>query len=196
MGSQWSRDSTYTRAVKEGYRSRAAFKLIEIQARFGVIHDGDTVVDLGASPGSWLQVVNELTSGKILGVDLNPIAPLDGVTTLIADLTDPELPAKLLDIVGEVNVVVSDASPKISGQKSYDQARAIALGEEALCIAQKTLKTGGDFVVKSFQGGDFPELIAMVRPQFRLVKAYRTSTSRKGSSEVYIIAKYFIGRDR
>jgi len=89
MGSQWSRDSVYVRAIREGYRSRAAFKLKEIVERFNLIRDSDNVLDLGAAPGSWLQVTRSITRGKVLGIDLAPIAPLEGVTTLVGDLTDP-----------------------------------------------------------------------------------------------------------
>ena len=92
MGSQWGKDSAYLRAMKEGYRSRAAYKLRDIQDRYRIIRDDDNVVDLGAAPGSWLQVERTLTQGKVLGIDLNPIPPLEGVDTLVTDMTDPELP--------------------------------------------------------------------------------------------------------
>jgi len=124
MGSQWSRDSVYVRAIREGYRSRAAFKLKEIVERFHFIRDSDNVLDLGAAPGSWLQVTRSITRGKVLGIDLAPIAPLEGVTTLVGDLTDPSMREEALSILGTVNIVLSDASPRLSGNRSYDQARA------------------------------------------------------------------------
>jgi 23S rRNA (uridine2552-2'-O)-methyltransferase len=193
MGSQWGKDSAYLRAMKEGYRSRAAFKLKDIQDRYRIIRDDDNVVDLGAAPGSWLQVERGLTHGKVLGIDLNPIPPLDGVETMVADMSDPELLEKVRKMLGIVNVVVSDAAPKLSGHKSYDQARAVELGEIALEFACKVLKPGGNFVVKSFQGQDFSGLLDRVKDHFLSVKGYRTKTSRKGSAEVYIVAKYFVG---
>lgn len=193
MGSQWGKDSAYLRAMKEGYRSRAAFKLKDLQDRYQFIRDDDNVVDLGAAPGSWLQVERGLTHGKVLGIDLNPIPPLEGVETMVADMCDPELPEKVKGMLGIVNVVVSDASPKLSGHKSYDQARAVELGEIALDFACKVLKPGGNFVVKSFQGQDFTGLLDRVKDHFLSVKAYRSRSSRKGSAEVYIVAKYFVG---
>jgi 23S rRNA (uridine2552-2'-O)-methyltransferase len=192
MGSQWGRDSAYTRALREGYRSRAAYKLIEIQDRYHIIREYDNVVDLGAAPGSWLQVTRGLTRGTVLGIDLSPVAPLDGVQTLVADFTDPSLPGQVRLMLGTVNVVLSDAAPRLSGQKSYDQARAIALGEEALAFACRVLKPGGNFLVKTFQGKDFNRFLADIRDHFLSVRTYRSRTTRKGSSEIYIIAKNFV----
>lgn len=194
MGSQWGRDGAYSRAIREGYRSRAAYKLIEVQERYHLIRGSDNVVDLGAAPGSWLQVVREITGGMVLGIDLSPIAPLDGVRTISADFTDQSLPQEVESLLGTVNVVLSDASPKLSGQRSYDQARSIALGEEALAFARRVLKPGGNFLVKSFQGEDFNRLLERVRDHFLSVRVYRTRTTRKGSSEVYIIAKHFVSQ--
>lgn len=193
MGSQWGRDRTYLRAVREGYRSRAAYKLREIQERFRVIRDNDNVLDLGAAPGSWLQVARSLTGGKVVGIDLSPIAPLEGVTTIMADLTNPSLWREVSALMGIVNVVVSDAAPKLSGHRSYDQARSIELGEQALAFACNVLKPGGNLVMKSFQGEDFDHLLNEVKQYFLSVKTYRSNASRKGSSEVYIIAKNFAG---
>ncbi len=193
MGSQWSRDKVYIRARHEGFRSRASFKLIEIQEKFAIIRRDDNIIDLGAAPGSWLQVLRTLTDGRVLGIDINPIAVLDGIETIEGDLTEPAIQQRAQEMLGTVSVVVCDASPKLSGHKSYDQARAIALGEEALGFACNVLKSGGNFVIKSFQGADFPELLAMVREHFHSVKTFSTKSSRKGSTEIYIIAKNFKG---
>ena len=193
MGSQWGRDRTYLRAVREGYRSRAAYKLREIQERHRLIRDDDNILDLGAAPGSWLQVARSLTRGVVVGVDLSPIAPLDGVTTISSDLTDPALLNEVKKLMDIVNVVISDAAPKLSGHRSYDQARAIGLGEHVLAVACDVLKPGGNFLVKSFQGEDFQSLLNDVRQYFLSVKTYRCKASRRGSSEVYIIAKNFVG---
>jgi 23S rRNA (uridine2552-2'-O)-methyltransferase len=192
MGSHWGKDAAYTRAVKEGYRSRAAYKLIEIQDRYHLVRETDNVVDLGAAPGSWLQVVRGITRGNVLGIDLSPIAPIDGVKTLIADITDKSLPGEVMFLLGTVNVVISDAAPKLSGHKSYDQARSMALGEEALAFACEVLKPGGNFLVKAFQGEDFNRFLERVRDCFLSVRTYRSRTTRKGSSEIYIIAKNFV----
>jgi len=193
MGSQWSRDSVYVRAIREGYRSRAAFKLKEIVERFHFIRDSDNVLDLGAAPGSWLQVTRSITRGKVLGIDLAPIAPLEGVTTLVGDLTDPLMREEARSILGTVNIVLSDASPRLSGNRSYDQARAIGLGEDALSFACLVLKPGGNLVMKSFQGEDFSELLDETRQHFHSVRTFRCRASRKGSSEIYIVARNFAG---
>ncbi|MFA5294661.1 MAG: RlmE family RNA methyltransferase [Methanoregulaceae archaeon] len=192
MGSQWTKDNSYVRAMREGYRSRAAYKLIEIQDRYHIIRESDNVVDLGAAPGSWLQVIRGLTRGKVLGIDLSPIVPLEGVETLVADFSDPTLSPQVHALLGIVNVVTSDAAPKLSGQKSYDQARSLELGEAALSFACAVLKPGGNFVVKAFQGEDFSAFLQEVRNHFLSVRTLRSRTSRKGSSEIYIIARNFV----
>lgn len=194
MGSQWGRDRVYSRAVREGYRSRAAYKLLDIQERHQVIREGDNVVDLGAAPGSWLQVVRLLTDGIVLGIDLSPIAPMEGIRTMVADFTDPALAGEIAAAMPYVSVVLSDAAPKLSGQRSYDQARAIALGESALSLATKILKPGGNFVLKSFQGEDFDQLLRGVREHFLSVRTYRSRATRRGSTEIYIVAKNFAAR--
>ena len=193
MGSQWGYDKTYMRAKHEGYRSRAAYKLIEIQNKFEIIRPDDNVVDLGAAPGSWLQVLRTMTQARVLGIDLNPIADLDGVETIVGDLTDPEVQDLARSALEIVNVVVCDAAPKLSGHRSYDQARIIELNEKALDFAVKMIKPGGNFIVKSFQGTDFPELYNDVKKHFYSVKTCMTKSTRKGSTELYIVAKNFSG---
>jgi 23S rRNA (uridine2552-2'-O)-methyltransferase len=193
MGSQWGYDKTYMRAKHEGYRSRAAYKLMEIQKKFSIIRPTDNIVDLGAAPGSWLQVERTLTTARVLGIDLNPIAELAGVETIEGDLNDPEVLALVREKLPVVNVVLCDAAPKLSGHKSYDQARIIELNEQALAFACRVLKQGGNFAIKSFQGTDFPELYADCKKNFYSVKTCITKSSRKGSTELYIVAKNFIG---
>jgi len=195
MGSQWGYDRTYLRAKHEGYRSRAAYKLLEIQKKFSIIRPTDNIVDLGAAPGSWLQVERNLTNARVLGIDLNPIAELAGVETIEGDLNDPEVLALVREKLPVVNVVLCDAAPKLSGHKSYDQARIIELNEQALAFAGRVLKQGGNFAIKSFQGTDFPELYADCKKYFYSVKTCNTHSSRKGSTELYIVAKNFIGTD-
>jgi len=193
MGSQWGYDKTYMRAKHEGYRSRAAYKLIEIQNKFEIIRPDDNVIDLGAAPGSWLQVLRTMTQARVLGIDLNPIADLDGVETIVGDLTDPEVQDLARSALEIVNVVVCDAAPKLSGHRSYDQARIIELNEKALDFAVKMIKPGGNFIIKSFQGTDFPELYNDVKKHFYSVKTCMTKSTRKGSTELYIVAKNFSG---
>jgi len=195
MGSQWGSDRYYKKSLKEGYRSRAAYKLLEVQKRFQIIRRDDNVVDLGAAPGSWMQVLREMTDAQIVGVDLNPIAPIENTAFVTGDFTTERVQEKIRTLLDEVNIVVCDASPKLSGQKSYDQARAIGLSEDALAFAVKILKPGGNFVIKSFQGEMFKELLDEIRGNFYAVKVYRVRASRKGSTEVYIVAKNFRGRN-
>lgn len=189
MGSQWSNDRVYQRALREGYRSRAAFKLMEIQDRYQVIREDDNVLDLGAAPGSWLQVTRSLTKGMVLGVDLNPVGALEGVQTITGDFTSQEIQEEIRSLMPTVSVVLCDAAPRLSGHKSYDQARAIALGESALHAAVRLLKPGGNLVIKSFQGEDFSHLLAEIRKYFYSVRTFKTRSSRRGSTEIYIIAK-------
>jgi len=193
MGSQWGYDRTYLRAKHEGYRSRAAYKLLEIQKKFSVIRPDDNIVDLGAAPGSWLQVLRSLTRARVIGIDLNPVAELEGTETIVGDISDPAVIEEVRSRIGFASVVVCDAAPKLSGHKSYDQARIIELNEQALAFACAVLKQGGNFVIKSFQGTDFPGLYEETKNHFYSVKTCITKSSRKGSAELYIVAKNFMG---
>ena len=196
MGSQWTRDAVYRKSVKEGFRARSAYKLLDINTRFNIIRRTDNVVDLGCAPGSWLQVLKTLTDGKLCGVDLNPVAPLEGVVTIMGDFTTPEVQEQVRAAMPSVNVVVCDASPHLSGAKAYDQARITALNEDALNFAATLLKQGGNLVMKSFQGTDFNELVDLVKARFYSVRIIRSSATRRGSTECYIVAKNFIGDAR
>jgi 23S rRNA (uridine2552-2'-O)-methyltransferase len=193
MGSQWTKDNIYRKSVRDGYRARSAYKLIDINQRFNVIRKTDNVVDLGAAPGSWLQVLRTMTEGQLLGVDLNPIVPMENVITVTGDFTTPEIQEKVMELMPLVNVVVCDAAPHLSGAKAYDQARVMALNEDALRFAEKLLKQGGNFVMKSFQGTDFNELLELVKGRFYSVRVIRSTATRRGSTECYIVAKNFIG---
>jgi len=195
MGSQWTKDKVYIKAMREGYRSRAAYKLKEILSKYPVLWESDNVVDLGCAPGSWLQVLREEVNGAIIGIDLNYVAPIEDVTTIVGSFTDPVVIAKVQEKMPVVNAIVSDASPKLSGQKSYDQAVAIGLNEDTLSFALEVLKPGGNMIMKSFEGEDFPYLLHKMRKQFFSVKSYKTRASRKGSTEIYIIARKFKGKD-
>jgi 23S rRNA (uridine2552-2'-O)-methyltransferase len=189
------KDYYYQRAKSEGYRSRASFKLLEIQERYHVIRRGDMVVDLGAAPGGWLQVIHHLEASAI-AVDLQQIAPLEGVTPIRGDLTSPEIVNKIQEIVDAVDVVISDAAPNLSGAWSLDHARSINLSACALEIAKYVLKPGGNFVVKVFQGDLFDTFTRDVSAYFRFVKAFNPRASRKQSAETYIIAKRYVRADR
>jgi 23S rRNA (uridine2552-2'-O)-methyltransferase len=190
------REHYYRMAKRLGYRSRAAFKLIQLDRRHRLFSPGDVVVDLGAAPGGWLQVAAERVGGEgfVIGVDLNSIAPLGlaNVRTLRADILQPETAELILDnLPREADVVLSDASPKISGVWTVDHARSVELARGALRIAMRVLRRGGRFVVKVFQGEEFPELVAEVRRHFDFVKVFKPEASRKASAEAYIVARGF-----
>jgi 23S rRNA (uridine2552-2'-O)-methyltransferase len=189
------REHYYKKAKKIGYRSRSAYKLIQIQRRYNIFKEGDKVVDLGAAPGGWSQVANEFVgeNGKIIGIDLEPIAPIDNIDFIQGDITNKDfikLIKEKLDF-GRVDVVISDLSPNISGNYSVDQARSVFLCEKALEITDIILKKGGKFVCKIFEGEDSDIFIKKIKNLFTIVKLYSPNASRKSSSEIYIISRFF-----
>lgn len=199
MPTRWYKEKKqehfYKQAKKEGYRTRSAFKLKQIQDRFKILKQGDTVIDLGAAPGGWSQVAREITGnrGKVIGVDILPIKPLEGVTFLQGDMTKDEDIQRILSLTNKntVDAIISDMSPDISGNYSIDQARSVFLCKQALKVCDLTLKKNGVFICKVFEGEDLPNLIQEVKNRFKTVKIFIPKASRKSSSEIYIIAKYF-----
>ena len=183
------RDGFQRRARREGYRARSAYKLQEIQRRSKLFRKGDTVLDLGAAPGGWSQVVLEMVNpgGRVIGVDLVHMAPLEGVEFLQGDLRDPELQQRLAELAPRAAVVISDMSPDLSGNYSVDQARSIELAELALAIASE--RQARCFAVKVFEGEDFQQYRAAVQAEFGSVRTLSPEASRKASSEVYLIGK-------
>ncbi len=183
------RDYFYRKAKEEGYRSRAAFKLKQINQRFNIIKKGDTVVDLGAAPGGWLQVAKELSGGKVVGVDILPIEEIEGVETIKGDIRLESTVEKIREKIKKkgADVVICDAAPNLSGNWSYDHARSIALATSALECARKLLKHEGKFVVKVFMGDMFPDFLSKVRQHFVKVQAFSPEASRKQSAEIYVI---------
>jgi len=188
------REHFYKEAKKVGYRARSAFKLKQIQEKFKIIKKNDSVLDLGAAPGGWSQVVNEIVDGKgtVIGVDLSFIEPISGVTFLQDDLTQDSTIQKIKKIIGDRNfdVILSDMSPDISGNYSIDHAKSLHLCEQALKSAEILLKPGGNFVCKIFDGEYLQDFIEKTSILFRNVKRFSPIASRKSSSEVYIIAKH------
>lgn len=194
MSRKWlrerSKDSFYKKAKREGYRSRAAYKLLQLHERYGVFRDGDVVVDLGAAPGGWSQVATELAPrGRLVGIDLQPVEPLAGAEFVRGDFTRPETFERLRALVGMATVVLSDMSPNISGNYGLDHARSVHLCEQALEFASAVLKEGGVFIVKVFEGEMIDEFVGSVRKRFSSVKLHHPPASRSSSSEVYVIAK-------
>ncbi|HIC93563.1 MAG TPA: RlmE family RNA methyltransferase [Anaerolineae bacterium] len=199
MGREWrrqqQRDYYFRKAKEEGYRSRAAYKLLQINRRHKLIRGGDVVLDLGAAPGGWSQVAAKLVGpqGTVVAVDKVAMEPLPGVTFVQGDLTAPDLAERIRALVGTVDVVLSDAAPSTSGVRLRDHALSIALAQAALRVARALLKPGGHLVVKAFEGEDFPAFLAEVRRHFRSVKPYSPPASRRESAEVYVVAKGFRG---
>lgn len=184
------RDYYYRKAKEEGYRSRAAYKLKHINKRFGIIKKGDTVVDLGAAPGGWLQVAKQLSGGKVVGVDIHSIKKINGVVTIKGDIRLSSTVEKIKEEIDKADVVICDAAPDLSGNWSYDHARSMDIAISALECAVKLLRPKGVFVVKVFQGDMYVDFIKMVRKYFAKVKAFSPEASRKHSAEMYVIGKY------
>jgi len=185
----------YKLAKKLNYRSRASFKLMQIDERFGIFREGDSVVDLGASPGGWLQVAKNRVgeNGKVIGVDLRYIRPLEGVTTIIGDITEDSTMRALLEAVGgKVDVVLSDMAPNVGGNYSTDHARSVNLCMYAVAVCDRVLKKGGKMVVKVFMGDMMDSLVKELESRFASVKIHSPDASRETSSEMYIISKGFL----
>jgi 23S rRNA (uridine2552-2'-O)-methyltransferase len=176
-----------------GYRSRAAFKLIEIDARDRLFAAGQIVVDLGAAPGGWSQVAAEKTGarGQVVAIDVLHMAPLPGVTFVRGDFTEEPVLRELERVLGGrlVDLVLSDLSPNLSGVAATDQARSIELAELAVEFAAAHLKAGGGLLIKAFQGAGFPGLLRRVRASFERVASRKPDASRSRSSEMYLVAR-------
>lgn len=190
-------DAWVQRAKAEGYRSRAAFKLIEIDERDRLLKPGGVVVDLGAAPGSWCQVVIKKVGpkGKVFALDLLEIEPVTGVDFLQGDFTEDAVLAALEErLDGQaVDVVLSDMAPNMSGIELVDQARSIHLAELALDFCESHLKPGGAFLVKVFQGQGFMEFREAAQKRFKSFQVRKPKASRDRSAEVYLLGTGFLG---
>ena len=188
-------DEFVKRARKEGYRSRAVYKLQEIDARDRLIKPGMTVVDLGAAPGAWSQYLVERVgrSGQVFALDILPMEALPGVEVLQGDFTEEATLKALLNALGgrPVDRVISDMSPNISGVDSADKARAMYLSELAVDFAAQVLKPGGAFLMKVFQGSGFSELYKGIQGKFTRVVSRKPKASRARSAEIYVLATGF-----
>jgi len=185
------------RAKAHGYRSRSAYKLIEIADRGGLARPGDAVVDLGAAPGGWAQALAERVgrSGRVIAVDLLEIAPIPGVTIVRGDFREETVLQRLEEVLGgrKLDLVVSDMAPNLSGVSATDQARSIHLCELALEFAKAHLKPKGAFLVKVFQGAGYSEFLAAMRGVFVAVASRKPGASRGDSREMYLLAKTLKG---
>ena len=192
------KDEYYNRAKQEGYRARSAYKLKQLDETAGLFETGDAVVDLGAAPGGWLQVAAEAVGpgGTVVGVDLQRIESLDhaGVETIRGDMTDEGTVDRLRDAVGgaDVDVVISDMAPNMTGEYSVDHARSVYLARQAFDVARDLLVPGGDLAVKVFEGPDLADLRAEMEETFEYVRAVHPEASRDASSELYLVAKGYL----
>jgi 23S rRNA (uridine2552-2'-O)-methyltransferase len=186
------KDHYYNKSKQEGYRSRAAYKLKQLDRAENLLHEGKTVVDLGAAPGGWLQVAAEEVgeTGTVVGVDLQRIEDIDNVETVRGDMTEESTKDEVRAIAGDaVDVVLSDMAPNMTGEYSVDHARSVHLARQALETALDVLDTGGDFAVKVFEGRDLDDLREEMDEEFQYVRTLTPDASRESSSEVYLIAK-------
>jgi len=190
------RDYYYKKAKQEMYRSRATYKLFQAIRKYEFIKHGDVVIDLGAAPGGWIQAARKTvgTKGFVLALDLKPIEPFTQqyVRTIICDMTEDDAIQQILELLPrKADVVISDASPSISGIWEVDHARQLDLAQKALYIASETLRPEGNLFVKVFQGDLLDDFVEKVKQQFRLVRVIKPHASRAKSSEMFVLATNF-----
>lgn len=190
------RDPYYWRAKREGYRSRAAYKLAELDDRERFLKPGARVLDLGCAPGGWMQVALERVGagGRVVGIDLADMAPLPhpNATVIRGDLRDEAVAAAAAEALdGQADVVLSDLSPKLSGVRDADIARSLELVGAAAEVARRLLRPGGTFVAKVFASPETDALVARLRPAFQSLKVIDPRASRKASTESYLVGKGF-----
>lgn len=188
-------DPFVKKAKSEGYRSRAVYKLLEIQEKYNIIKPGDTVIDLGAAPGSWSEITAKLVGdkGNVIALDLLPIEKIKNVDIIQGDFREESVLQELLSLVGTktVNLVISDMAPNLTGIKTVDQAKAMYLSELVLELSKEVLNAGGDMLVKLFSGAGFDNYISLVRQHFATIVIKKPKASRKESREVYLLARNF-----
>ncbi len=181
-------------AQAQGLRSRAAFKLIELDDRYKLLKPGCRVVDLGCAPGGWAQVAVQRGAARVVGLDLLFVDPVPGTTLLQGDFNDDTMPATLMaELGGQADIVLSDMAPNTTGHAATDHLRIIALAELALDFATKVLAPGGSFVAKVFQGGTEAQMLAPMKRLFASVRHAKPPASRKESSELYVVCTGFRG---
>ena len=185
----------YVRAAQaQGLRSRAAFKLMEIDDKMHLLKRGSRVIDLGAAPGGWSQVAVKRGATAMVGVDLLPVDPVSGATLLLGDFMDVAVQGQLRDALGgPATLVLSDMAPNTTGHNATDHLRIVALAELAFVFATEVLEPGGAFVAKVFQGGSERSILAPMKRHFTSVKHVKPAASRKESSELYVVATGFRG---
>ena len=189
------RDIYVEQANRAGWRSRAVFKLEQIQDKERLLKPGTTCVDLGSAPGSWSQLAARVVgpTGRVIAIDLLPMEPIPGVEFVEGDFTAPETLQALRNLVGSkpVDLVMSDMAPNMSGNRTMDQPRSLALLDEALAFAREVLRPGGDLLLKAFQGEGIDALTRDLKRDFRTVKTLKPKASRPESREIYLLARSF-----
>ena len=189
-------DPYVARAKREGYRSRAAFKLLEIDEKYHILKPGQRVVDLGAAPGGWSQIAARKVGekGRVVGIDLLPIDPMPGVEFIQLDFLDESAPDKLIEMLGgPADIVMSDMAANTTGHKKTDHLRIMGLAEAAIAFAREIMAPGGVFIAKVFQGGTENQLLADLKRDFATVRHVKPAASRADSSELYVMATGFRG---
>ncbi|NNC65432.1 MAG: 23S rRNA methyltransferase [Gammaproteobacteria bacterium] len=192
---QQQSDPYVQRAAREQWRSRAVFKLEQIQAKARILKPGLRCIDLGAAPGGWSQLAAQIvgSKGQVVAVDLAPVAPIEGVEIIQGDFTAERTLASMIDALGtaKADLVMSDVAPNITGNRAVDQPRAMGLAEESLELCQKVLRPGGSFLVKLFQGEGFEAFVQTARAQFQKVRLIKPKASRPESREIYLLARNY-----
>lgn len=187
-----NKDPFVKKSKKEGYRSRAAYKLLEIQERSKILKPGIVVVELGAAPGSWSQVIMDIIApyGKLIAVDILPIELIKSVDIIKGDFTDPVVVEQICNLAkGRVDLILSDVAPNLSGIWSVDIPKAMYLAEMVIEVTKKLLKKNGNLLIKLFQGEGFEKYLALLRRYFAKVIIYKPKSSRVESREIYVLAK-------
>jgi len=200
---QHKQESFYKQAKKEGYRARSAYKLLDIQKRFNIFKRAFYILDLGCAPGSWLQVAKKFAEDnltkykdqfyhrdhyKIMGIDIKNVSPIENISIIQKDLTLPEIQEQIDSYFqNKLDLILSDASIKKSGNKFTDHIKQLNLCYTILGIVKNNLKNKGNLVIKAFQGSDFEKFVNNMKKIFRFVKSYKPSSSKKKSNEIFII---------
>lgn len=188
-------DPYVQRAAREHWRSRAVFKLEQIQTKARILKSGMRCLDLGAAPGGWSQLAAKIVGSKgcVVAVDLAPMAPIEGVKIVEGDFTAAESLARVIEALGtaKADLVMSDVAPNITGSRAVDQPRAMHLAEEALELCQTVLRPGGSFLIKLFQGEGFESFVEDARTQFQKVRLIKPKASRPESREIYLLARNY-----
>ncbi len=187
-------DPYVKKAKIKGYRSRAAFKLIELDEKFSLLSKGSIIVDLGAAPGGWSQIAVEHNAGLVIGIDILPVDPVGGADIIEMDFMDEKAPEVLMKMLGgKADLVMSDLAANTTGHRNTDHLRTVALVEAAADFAYHVLKPGGAFITKVFQGGAEKKLLNRLKHKFDYVRHAKPKSSRDGSPEIYLVAKGFRG---